>query len=357
MTPSRLLAIVLATVLAFGWFSPPAQAVPLQVPVPPQEGLVVPSDPDVSAASWVVYDADAELSLASRHADTRRPMASTTKVMTALVILKYGDLDDRVTVSKKAADVGEAEVGLVAGERLALRQLLSALVIRSANDAAMAAAEHISGSVDAFVDLMNAEAEELGLENTHFDNPHGLDADDHYSSANDLLQMSLAAMAYPEFRQLATTRELDFPDAPDGTARPVESTNRLLENYPGAIGVKTGYTDDAGLVLVAGATREGRTLFSVVMGSDGQRAHFNDAEALLDWGFRRFRSVALVTTASYEPPEPVRVEADTPVAEPQPEPEPEPVVVTNVRNVDEPPPPLMDAFGWVGRFIGLGGGG
>lgn len=348
----RNLAVVLvALALALTWVVPPVGAAPLQIPAPPQEGLVTPEAPGVSAASWLMYDADAGLTLASRLPDEERAMASTTKIMTALVTMKYGDLDDMVTVSRKAADVGEAEVGLVAGERLPLRLLLTALVIRSANDAAVAVAEHLGGSVAGFVEIMNAEAEAMGLENTHFENPHGLDGEEHYSSANDLLQMALVTMGYPEFRQMATTREADFPEAPDGTERSIDSTNMLLETYPGAIGVKTGYTARAGLVLVAGATREGRTLFAVVMGSDGQRAHFRDAETLLDWGFERFRSVALVTTASYQPPEPVRVETDEPI------PEPEPVVVTNVREVDEPPPQLVDALGWVGRLIGQSHGG
>lgn len=354
MRSRRVVAALVTAALALGVVAVPAGAAPLHVPPPPQEGLLTPEAPSVSAASWVVYDADAELTLASRSADDQRPMASTTKIMTALITMKYGDLDDTVTVSRRAAEVGEAEVGLVAGERLPLRLLLTALVIRSANDAAVAVAEHIGGSVDGFVEMMNAEAVAMGLEHTHFQNPHGLDDDNHYSSANDLLQMALAAMSYPEFRRMATTREARFPDTPDGTERALHTTNKMLETYPGTIGVKTGFTGEAGLVLVAGATREGRTLFSVVMGSDGQRAHFSDAGTLLDWGYERFRSVALVTAGSYEPPPPVRVELEEPGL---PEPEPEPVVVTNVRRVEEPPPPFLDALGWAGRLIGQLGGG
>lgn len=353
MRTRRLVALVVALVL---WLAGavPAGAVPLHLPPPPQEGLVTPGAPTVSAASWLVFDADAGVTLASQEAEEERPMASTTKIMTALITMKYGDMDDTVTVSQRAADVGEAEVGLVAGERLPLRLLLTALVIRSANDAAVAVAEHIGGSVDGFVEMMNAEAEAMGLEHTHFENPHGLDEENHYSSAGDLLQMALAAMSYPEFRRMATTQRARFPDTPDGTERVIETTNMLLDTYPGAIGVKTGYTGRAGLVLVAGATREGRTLFSVVMGSNGRRAHFSDAGTLLDWGYERFRSVALVTSGSYEPPAPVRVELEEPGV---PEPEPEPVVVTNVRRVEEPPPQFLDALGWVGRLIGQTAGG
>ncbi|MFP3913679.1 MAG: D-alanyl-D-alanine carboxypeptidase family protein [Actinomycetota bacterium] len=345
MTLRRTAAVLAVMALSMGWMLP-ATAAPLQIPDPPREGLPPPGAPTVSAGSWVLYDADAEMTLASHLADEERPMASTTKLMTAILTMKYGDLGDTVTVSGRAADVGEAEVGLVKGEQLPLRLLLTALVIRSANDAAVAVAEHISGSVEEFVELMNAEAEAMGLEHTHFDNPHGLDGESHYSSANDLLQMGLTAMAYPEFRQMAATIETEFPDAPDGTERALHSTNLMLETYPGTIGVKTGYTGQAGLVLVAGAAREGRTLFAVVMGSEGQRAHFSDAETLLDWGFSHYRSVAMVTSGTYQPPQPVRVETDLP-----PEPEPEPVVVTNVREVEEAPPRLLDALGWVGRWM------
>lgn len=350
---SRTFAAVLAVAISSAWIGSAASAAPLQVPNPPREaGLVIPADPTVSAASWILYDADAELVLASSNADAERPMASTTKIMTALVTMKYGDLDEIVTVSQRAADVGEAEVGLVAGERLPLRILLEALVVRSANDAAMAVAEHIGGTVEAFVELMNAEAEAMGLQHTHFENPHGLDGEDHYSSASDLLQMGLAAMSYPEFREMAMTREASFPNAPDGTERHLSSTNIMLETYPGTIGVKTGYTGRAGLVFVTGAVRDGRTLFAVVMGSEGERAHFADASRLLDWGFERFKGVAMVSSGSYEPPEPVRL-----VEEEPPEPDPEPVVVTNVRRVDSQPPQLLDAFGWIANLVERRGSG
>lgn len=352
MRQKTFVAALAIIAILTAWAAPAALAVPLQAPSPPREaGLVVPSSPQVSAASWILYDADADVVLSGSDPDGQRPMASTTKIMTALLAMKYGDLDETVEVSQRAADVGEAEVGLVAGEKLQMRHLVKALVVRSANDASMAVAEHIGGSVEGFVEMMNAEAKAMGLENTHFANPHGLDMENHYSSPRDLLEMGLAAMSYPEFREMATTVESDFPNAPDGTRRSLSSTNLLLERYPGTIGVKTGYTGRAGLVFVSGAVRDGRTLFAVVMGSEGERAHFADAETLLDWGFERFRSVAIVAAGNYEPPAPVRVEADEPEAEPEPQPEPEPVVVTNVRRVDTEPPELLEALGWMGRLL------
>lgn len=341
----RLVAFLAALTVSTLWFAPPVHAAPLVIPAPPREGIPVPNDPPVTADSWVLYDADAELVLGSSAVDVERPMASTTKIMTAIVALKYGDLTDRVRISAEAAAVGEAEVGLVTGERVTLGRLLTALVVRSANDAAMAVAQHIGGSVDGFVEMMNREAESMGLGDTHFTNPHGLDTENHHASSADLLEMSLVAMSYPEFRERAALLEAEFPDAPDGTPRHLEATNLMLETYPGTIGVKTGYTGEAGLVFAAAAVREGRTLFAVVMGSEGQRAHFADAGVLFDWGYERFRSVAVVGAGTYEPPEPVRV------VEAEPEEPPPPVVVTRVRQADGEPPALIQALGWVGRIL------
>lgn len=354
MNPFRKFAAVVLAASLFAQLVPAvAWGAPLVIPAPPREGgLPIPDAPPVSAASWLVYDADADLVLGSHDADTERAMASTTKIMTALVALKYGDPDSVVRVSRAAADVGESEVGLVAGERFTLDLLVTAIVARSANDAAMAVAEHVGGSVGDFVDMMNAEAAELGLEHTHFANPHGLDAEGHYSSASDLLRMTLAAMEYPEFRDMTSTERAPFPTAPDGTERVIQSTNHLLEDYPGAFGVKTGFTNKALLVFVAGAERDGRTLFAVVMGSGGAGGHFVDASTLLDWGFDHFRGVALVAAGDpYDPPEPERL------VEVEPEPEPEPVVVERIRTSDGDPPNLASALGWVGLvFERLSGG-
>lgn len=241
--------------------------------------------PDVSAQSWIVFDVTDGVVLGSRNADVIRPMASTTKIMTALVALEQSTADQVVVVSERAAEAGEAEIGLVAGEQLLMEDLITSMVVRSANDSAIAVAESIGGDTETFVALMNRRAEELGLTRTFFVNPHGLDADGHASTARDLLRLGLAAMANDELRRMASLREFDFGATPDGTPRIAESTNALLDTYPGTIGVKTGFTFQAGLVLVAAAERDGRTIYAVVMGSEGAGAHFADASALLDYGF------------------------------------------------------------------------
>lgn len=368
------LAVVVALVLV----GQPATAlvVPHQVhrPMPP-----VAPPPAVTAESWILYDDTYGIVLAAHEADTPRPMASTTKIMTAIVALEHETPGQEVTVSERAAAVGEAEIGLVAGERLPVDQLITAFLVRSANDAAMAVAEAIGGTVEGFVRLMNEEAERLGLEHTAFVNPHGLDAPGHHTTARELLEMSLAAMSLPTFPERVATERFRIPDAPDGTVRVAETTNLLLDEYPGAIGVKTGYTSKAGLVLVAAAERDGRRLYAVVMGSDGPRAHFRDATALLDHGFADYGIVPLVLSdtplvlANDVGPELVRREADVRtlvhlasrglLGVPIPAPEPAPAAPTTPEtpttvepSAGEPAPALpgLDAaFRW---FFGGDGG-
>lgn len=295
MTPARRLVSMLAVVLVTIAAALPVSAAPVR-PLHPLEGLAVDPPPAVSAATWILYDDTYDLVLAAQGADEERPMASTTKIMTAMVAFENSTPDQTVVVSQNAADVGEAEVPLVAGEELRIGSLTTGLLVRSANDAAIAVAEGVAGSVDAFVDLMNAKAEELGLQHTHFTNPHGLDEPGHYTSAADLLTMSRAAMSMPEFAHAVRAHVYRFPADPDGEFRVVQNTNLLLWDYPGAMGVKTGYTFQAGLVLAAAAERDGRRIYAVVMGSDADSAtaHFTDAEALLDYGFDSFGVVPLI---------------------------------------------------------------
>jgi serine-type D-Ala-D-Ala carboxypeptidase (penicillin-binding protein 5/6) len=241
--------------------------------------------PAVTAPAWILYDETNDVVLGGSQVDLARPMASTTKLMTALIAFESGMMGDTVTVSSRAAGVGEASLGLVAGERVPMEMLVYGLMIRSGNDAATAVAEHIAGSVEGFVELMNERAAELGLSETSFANPHGLDAPGHESSPRDLLDLGRTVFAIPELAEIATTTRYRITDAPDGTTRIAESTNALLDSYEGSFGGKTGFTFGAGLVFVGGAEREGRRLWVAVMGSEGSRAHFVDSARLLDHGF------------------------------------------------------------------------
>ena len=265
-----------------------ATASPLWVEPPPLPWTLVPDPPHLAAESWLLFDERHGVVLAEHNADQPRPMASTTKLMTALLAVEVGDLSSPVRVSEAAVSVGEAGVDLVEGEVFLLRTLVRALLVRSGNDAAYAVAENVGGSAQEFVAMMNQRATELGLVNTSYANPHGLDHPDQYSTARDLLVLTQAALSYPELVEAVATRQISLRDSPDGQERVYTNTNQLLFDYEGAIGVKTGYTDDAGRVLVAGAERQGRRLLAVVMNTED---HFAEARTLLDYGFDSFGSV------------------------------------------------------------------
>lgn len=242
--------------------------------------------PKVSAETWIVYDATADEVLARWNADERRPMASVTKVMTAIVVLEHAEITDEVVVPEFATRTRGSTAGLVAGERRTVEDLLVAMLVRSGNDAALTLAYAVGdGSVDRFVDLMNRKARELGMADTRFVNPNGLDAEGHYSTARDLLTLMKAAVGYPQLMRVAGIRTVKLPADPNGTVRRVRNTNRLLGVYPGVVGLKTGDTPWAGKVLLAVAQRGPRTLMTVVMGSED---HFADTRELLDWGFATY---------------------------------------------------------------------
>ena len=281
MTKLRAVGVIVLAALQIAAIAPPR---PIEQ-IPP-----IPA-PTVTAPAWILYDETNGVVLDGVETDVPRPMASTTKMMTALLAIESGQMDEIVTVSQRAANIGEAEIGLEAGERLPLSMLVHALMIRSGNDAAMATAEHIGGSVEDFVAMMNVRAAELGMTATTFANPHGLDQVGHSSSPRDLLTLGLAGLENPEFAEMARMNSYRISDAPDGTQRIAEATNALLTTYRGAFGVKTGFTFRAGLVIVSGAERDGRRLWAVVMGADGPGAHFSDAATLLDHGFERLRIV------------------------------------------------------------------
>ena len=263
----------------------PVSAAPFTYPAPVLEAFPAPDAPQVTAASWILYDETAGVVVAELNADQERAMASVTKIMTGLLTVENSFPAEPVTISERAAATGEKEIELVVGETLTMDALFKALMIHSANDAATAIAEHISGSVEEFVALMNRRAQELGLIHTSFANPHGLDAPNHHTTARDLLELARVAMANDDFAEVVRAKTLVFPPAPDGTGRTGSSTNLLLWSYQGSIGVKTGFTSQALLTYVAVAERDGQRLYAVLLGSDGDRAHFADARELFDYGF------------------------------------------------------------------------
>lgn len=250
--------------------------------------------PQIRAASAILADLGTGQALFESDPDQRRPIASVTKIMTALLVLERTDPANVVTVSPEAAagrtGTGISQLGLVAGERITVEDLLYALILQSANDAAIALAEHVSGTVEAFVAGMNEHASRLSLRNTRFASPNGLD-NTGFSSARDLVTMTRAAFAHPLFETIVATRFREIP-SPSGPSRVIQNRNVLLWLYPGAIGGKTGFTTPAGFCLVAAAERDGVRLVAVVLGEPGEP--FSDAAALLDHGFAAFELRELV---------------------------------------------------------------
>lgn len=243
--------------------------------------------PDLACPAGILETADGTV-LWAREADDRRAMASTTKIMTAVVVLEHARLDEVVTVRRSGARVGESGVGLRAGERVSVRDLLEAMLIHSGNDAAAALAEHVSGSAAAFVRLMNEKARQLDLRRTRYTNPHGLDEPGHHTSAEDLAALSRYAMRDAEFRRIVSSVSATMP-APGGGTRRLETSNLLLGEYDGLVGVKTGWTDEAGYCLVSAARRDGVELYGVVLGARSEGSRFRQTVALLDWGFEHYR--------------------------------------------------------------------
>jgi D-alanyl-D-alanine carboxypeptidase (penicillin-binding protein 5/6) len=228
-----------------------------------------------------------------RDVEARRSMASTTKMMTAVVVLENASLDEMVTVGKTGMKVGESGMGLRSGERISVRDLLEGMLIQSGNDAAMALAEHVAGSVPRFVDMMNAKAGQLDLVNTRYLNPHGLDVPGHYTSAEDLTSLARYAMRIPEFRRIVGTYKTRVVTAK--YTHQLQSTNLMLKQYSGADGIKTGWTDEAGYCIVASAKRGDIELVATVLGAASEAGRFGQATRLLDWGFAHYKPTAVAT--------------------------------------------------------------
>lgn len=245
--------------------------------------------PATSAASFVLLEGNGGGVLAEKEADVRRPMASTTKIMTALVVLESLPLDTVVTVPPEAVGTEGSSVYLFAGERITVETLLYALLLSSANDAAVALAIATSGSVTAFADRMNQKATELGLSDTHFSNPHGLHEKEHYTTARDLARLTLAALKNSTLSHIVSTRRHTVPQNGTDATRLFLNHNRLLRTFEGAVGVKTGFTRVAGRCLVSAAQRGGLLLIAVTLSAPND---WRDHTALLEWGFSEYEAFA-----------------------------------------------------------------
>lgn len=253
------------------------------------------SQPGVTTPVSLLMTMDGEVVWA-RNCDARRAVASTIKMLNALVVLDRAKLDDQVTVPAKAASISDGGVGLVAGQRFTVRQLLEMMLVASANDAAETLAIGVSGNEADFVAAMNAKAASLGLDSTHATDPHGLGKTE-VSTARDLSVLARAVMAEPALREIVLGRSVSVVK-PGGKSATVKATNELLGRYDGIEGVKTGFTNASGYCFVGAARRGDVELLGVVLGANSNPARFSQMRSLLDWGFARVRFERVVASST-----------------------------------------------------------
>lgn len=252
-----------------------------------------PAFSELSAKSFYLMDGLTKTALSSKNPDLPLPMASTTKIMTCIVALEKAALSDIVMIPKEAVGIEGSSVYLVEGECLTLEELLFALMLESANDAAIAIALHVCDDVDAFVDLMNEKAVELGMFGTHFVNPHGLPAEGHVSTAKDLCLLLSYALKNNAFSHYSGTKSITI-DAPNSSKRFLSNHNKLLRIYDSCIAGKTGYTKEAGRCLVTAAEKNGRILICATLGDPND---WNDHISLFEYGFSLYEETLIFSEA------------------------------------------------------------
>lgn len=313
MKKAQILTFLLSLMLAFtsitAFAAPEATAAPeVQATAEPEANVF----PEPRAKAALLYDLKGNRIVYQSHADERVYPASVTKIMTALLALEKGNLGDTLTVTDSAlADINylHSRIDLKSGEQMSLENLLTALLVCSANDAANVIAEYISGDIQSFVALMNQRASELGMSNTHFANPHGFHDDNHYTTASDVAIMTREALKNITFCNLVKTKTYTIPATNISKERLISSTNHLISRYrntyhyyPYATGVKTGSTTEAGSCLVATAEKNGISLLSVVMGCENpdqkENAYsFTDTKAMFEYIFGNYKSVTIASTS------------------------------------------------------------
>jgi len=254
-----------------------------------------PQPPAVGARSALLVDADNGQVLFSQNPDQRLPMASTTKIMTALIIIEEtDDLTVPVTISQRAAEVGESSIYLTAGEQMMVGDLLKGLLVQSGNDAAVALAEFNAGSVEAFVDKMNARAAGLGMTGTHFVNPHGLDDPEHYTTATDFITLAREFRKHEELMRIVACSEEWIPDHGQPDARYLVNHNHLLDIYPVINGIKTGYTDAAGQCIIISAEDKGVNLLLAYLGAESYSQRNQEVIDLVAYGMSLYREETII---------------------------------------------------------------
>ncbi len=251
---------------------------------------------DISAKSIILIEADSGEIIFEKNAHVSLPMASTTKIMTAIIVLENCDLDKKVIIPASATNIEGSSIYLQEGETLTVRELLYALLLESANDSAVALAYATSGGVDDFVNLMNEKAVSLGLTNTHFDNPHGLESESHYSSAYDLAKIGAYAMKNPVFKEIVSTQKKSISLNNNDGKRGLINHNKLLRLYDAANGIKTGYIKKSGRCFVSSAEKDGVKLICASLNAPND---WNDHMKLFDYGFQKYESIKFASPLDY----------------------------------------------------------
>ena len=246
-------------------------------------------EPNLNSRAAIIYDRNSKEVIYGKEENTKRKMASTTKIMTCMVVLEKGELTDTVIVSKKAAGTGGSRVGLKTGDKVSVQDLLYGLMLCSGNDAAVALAEHVGGSVEGFADLMNEKARQLNLSNTHFVTPHGLDNEEHYTTAYELAIMTDNALKNNTFSSIVGTKNITINI--NGKPRNLSNTNELLGSMAGVYGVKTGFTNGANRCLVTSCKRENLDIITVVLGADTKKFRTQDSIKLINYAMNNYKEI------------------------------------------------------------------
>ena len=239
----------------------------------------------------LIYDRASGRILYERNGNKQTPMASTTKIMTAIVVLENANLNDVVTIQAKAAGIGGSRLGLKKNDKITVNDLLYGLLLRSGNDAAVALAQYVGGSVEGFAEMMNKKAEELGLVNSHFIVPHGLDNEEHYTTAYELAQMADYALKIDKFKQIVSTKSTTINI--NGYPKSINNTNQLLGSVNGVYGVKTGFTNGAGRCLVTACKRNNLDIVTVIIGANTTKQRTSDTIKLIEYAYKNFEVVNL----------------------------------------------------------------
>ena len=245
--------------------------------------------PSINSRAAIVYDRISGSILFGKNENEKRKMASTTKIMTAIIVLENSNLDDIATISTKAAGIGGSRLGLHPNDKISIRDLLYGLLLCSGNDAAVALAEYVGGDLPGFATLMNNKCNSLNLTSTHFITPHGLDDDDHFTTAYELAIITNYALQNETFRKFVGTKQ--YTVSINGNYKNLSNTNELLENLNGVYGVKTGFTNGANRCLVTSVKRDNMDLICIVLGADTKKDRTKDSIQLIEYVFKNFKMI------------------------------------------------------------------